>query len=114
MFTVKISKLKVRAKIGVFTAESTAPQPLLATLKFSYKVDKNRNENDINNLKSYSKIINFLKKYIESSRYKTLEKLIIESTKALKAQFKIKNITLKIEKPKTAIKYKCHSISVTK
>ena len=114
MFTVKISKLKVRAKIGVFPAESSKLQPLLVTLKFSYQVAKNINTNDINNLKSYSEIINFLKKYIESSRYKTLEKLIIESSQALKAQFKIKYITLKIEKPQTAKKYKCHSISVTK
>ena len=114
MFTVKINKLKVRAKIGVFAVERSITQPLLVTLKFSYKVDKNKNENDINNLKSYSEIINFLKKYIESSRYKTLEKLIIETSKVLKAQFKIKYVTLKIEKPKTAKKYKCHSISVTK
>ena len=114
MFTVKISKLKVRAKIGVFAAESSIPQSLLVTLKFSYKVDKNKNANDINNLKSYSEIINFLKKHIKSSRYKTLEKLIIETSQVLKAQFKIKNITLKIEKPKTAKKYKCHAISVTK
>ena len=114
MFTVKISKLKIRAKIGVFAVESATPQTLLITLKFSYKVDKNKNANDINNLKSYSEIINFLKKHIKSSRYKTLEKLIIETSQVLKAQFKIKKITLKIEKPKTAKKYKCHSISVTK
>ena len=114
MFEVKISKLKVRAKIGVFAVENTKPQLLFVTLKFSYKVNKNKNVNDINNLKSYSDIIKFLKKYIESSRYKTLEKLIIESSQALKVKFKIQNITLKIEKPKTATKYKCHSISVTK
>ena len=114
MFTVKISKLKVGAKIGVLAAESATPQPLLVTLKFSYKVNKSKDVNTINNLKSYSEIINFLKKHIKSSRYKTLEKLIIEISQALKAQFKIKNITLKIEKPKTAKKYKCHSISVTK
>ena len=114
MFTVKISKLKVRAKIGVFVEESSTPQPLLVTLKFSYKINKNKNVNNINNLKSYSEVIRFIKKYIESSRYKTLEKLIIESSQALKVKFKIQNITLKIEKPKTATKYKCHSISVTK
>ena len=62
------------------------------TLKFSYRVNKNINVNDINNLKSYSEIINFLKKYIESSKYKTLEKLIIESSQALKNKFKVKNI----------------------
>ena len=114
MFTVKISKLKVHAKIGVLAVESSTPQPLLVTLKFSYKINKNKNVNNINNLKSYSEIISFIKKYIESSRYKTLEKLLLETSQALKVKFKIQNITLKIEKPKTAIKYKCHSISVTK
>jgi FolB domain-containing protein len=77
MFTVKISKLKVRAKIGVFVVERSTAQPLLVTLKFSYRINNNKDVNNINNLKSYSEIINFLKKYIESSRYKTLEKLII-------------------------------------
>ena len=114
MFTVKISKLKIRAKIGVIALERAKYQSLLVTLKFSYKVDKNKNADDINNLKSYSIIINFLKKYIESSRFKTLEKLIIESSQVLKTQYKINNITLKVEKPKIAKKYKCHSISVTK
>ena len=114
MFTVKISKLKIYARIGVLASENTKKQLLFVTIKFSYKVSKNKDVNNINNLKSYSEIINLLKKYIESSRYKTLEKLIIESSQALKVQFKIKNITLKIEKPKTAKKYKCHSISVTK
>ena len=114
MFTVKISKLKIHARIGVYATENTKPQPLLVTLKFSYKVNKNKNVDHIDNLKSYSEVKHFIKKYIESSRYKTLEKLLIESSQALKVKFKIQNITLKIEKPKTAKKYKCNSISVTK
>ena len=65
-------------------------------------------------LKSYSKVKNFIKEYIKSSRYKTLEKLIIESSKALKKKFKIQNISLEIEKPKIAKKYGCLSVSVTK
>ena len=43
MFIVKISKLKVRSKIGVFVPENTRLQLLLVTLKFSYKVNKNKN-----------------------------------------------------------------------
>ena len=81
MFTVKISKLKVHARIGVFDVENRKPQPLLVTLKFSYKVNKDKNLDHIDNLKSYSEVKHFIKKYIESSRYKTLEKLIIESSK---------------------------------
>ena len=114
MFTVKISKLKVRAKIGVFATERTKPQLLLVTLKFSYKVNSNKNVDNIANLKSYSEIKHFLKEYIKYSKYKTLEKLIIECSKVLKKKFKIKNISLEIEKPETAKKYGCQSVSVTK
>ena len=114
MFTIKISKLKIHARIGVFATESITPQLLLVTLRFSYKVNKNKNVNNINNLKSYSEVKHFLKKHIESSRYKTLEKLIIECSKSLKKKFRIQNIALEIEKPETAKKYGCHSVSVSK
>ena len=114
MFTVKISKLKIHARIGVYATENTKPQPLLVTLKFSYKVNKNKNVDHIDNLKSYSEVKHFIKKYIESSRYKTLEKLIIESSKELKKKLKIHNISLEVEKPETAKKYGCLSVSVTK
>ena len=114
MFAVKISKLKVYARIGVYAVESRKPQLLLVTLKFSYKVNKNKNVNRIDNLQSYSEVKHFIKKYIESSRYKTLEKLIIESSKALKKKFRIQNISLEVEKPETAKKYGCLSVSVTK
>ena len=114
MFTVKISKLKVRTRIGVSANENTRSQLLLVTLQFSYKVNKNKNVDDINNLKSYSEVKQSLKKYIESSRYKTLEKLIFECSEVLKREFKIQNISLEIEKPETAKKYGCQSVSVTK
>ena len=110
----KISKLKIYARIGVYAAENRKPQLLLVTLKFSYKVNKNKNVDHIDNLKSYSEVKHFIKKYIESSRYKTLEKLIIESSKALKKKFRIQNISLEVEKPETAKKYGCLSVSVTK
>ena len=114
MFAVKISKLKVYAMIGIYAAENRKPQLLLVTLKFSYKVNKNKNVNHIDNLISYSEVKHFIKKYIETSRYKTLEKLIIESSKVLKKKFRIQNISLEVEKPKTAKKYECLSVSVTK
>ena len=114
MFTVNISKLKVRAKIGVLALERTTSQPLLVTLKFSYRVNSNNNADNIANLKSYSEIKHFLKEYIKYSKYKTLEKLIIECSEVLKKKFKIKNISLEIEKPETAKKYGCQSVSVTK
>ena len=114
MFTVKISKLKVHARIGVFASENIKPQLLLVTLIFSYKVIKNKNVNHIGNLKSYSEIKHFIKTYIESSRYKTLEKLLDECINNLKKRYKIKGIVLTIDKKKVAEKYGCESISVSK
>ena len=98
MFIVKINKLKVRAKIGTSLVERKKLQTLIVTLKFSYFPKKGKDLNNINNLQSYADIKKFLKKFIESSKYKTLEKLIVESSQALRKQFKIKEVLIKVEK----------------
>ena len=113
MFTVRINKLKVRTKIGVSIQERRKKQLLLVSLKFSYKVNKNQNIDNINNLISYTDIKKFLKTYIESSRCRTLEKLIIESSQMLRKRFKIQNVSIEIEKSDVAKKYGCQSISVS-
>ena len=64
MFIIKINKLKIYANIGVSDQERKKKQPLLVSLKFSYRVSQNKNVNDIKNLKSYSDIIQSTKKYI--------------------------------------------------
>jgi len=114
MFTININKLKVYTKIGVSLKERKQNQLLFVSLRFSYKVGKKKDVNDINNLKSYSDIIKSLKKYIESSRYKTLEKLIIGCSNILRKKHKIKNILIEIEKPKISKQFKAQSISVSK
>ena len=114
MFTVRINKLKIRTKIGVSILERKKQQLLLISLKFSYKVNKNKNVDNINNLTSYTDIKKFLKTYIETSRCRTLEKLIIECSQRLRKQFKIHNVSIEIEKPEVAKKYECQSISVSK
>ena len=113
MFTVRINKLKVRTKIGVSIQERRKKQPLLVSLKFSYKVNKNQNIDNINNLISYTDIKKFLKTYIESSKCRTLEKLIIGCSQMLRKRFKIQNVSIEIEKSDVAKKYGCQSISVS-
>ena len=113
MFTVRINKLKVRTKIGVSIKERRKKQLLLVSLKFSYKVNKNQNIDNINNLISYTDIKKSLKTYIESSRCRTLEKLIIECSQMLRKRFKIQNVSIEIEKSDVAKKYGCQSISVS-
>ena len=114
MFTVRINKLKVRTKIGVSVQERKKQQLLLASIKFSYKVNSSKNVNYINNLTSYTDIKIFLKTYIETSQCRTLEKLIVECSQKLRKRFKIQNISIEIEKPEVAKKYECQSISVSK
>ena len=113
MFTVRINKLKVRTKIGVSIQERRKKQLLLVSLKFSYKVNKNQNIDNINNLISYTDIKKSLKTYIESSRCRTLEKLIIGCSQMLRKRFKIQNVSIEIEKSDVAKKYGCQSISVS-
>ena len=114
MFTVRINKLKVRTKIGVSIKERRKKQLLFVSINFSYKVNNKKNVDNINNIISYTNITRFLKTYIETSRYKTLEKLIIECSQKLRKQFKIQNVFIEIEKPEVAKKYGCQSISVSK
>ena len=114
MFIVNIKKLKIRAKIGTSLSERKNFQLLVVTLKFAYTSKKGKNLNEINNLQNYSEITKFLKRFIELSKYKTLEKLIFECSQAIQKKFKIKKVSLKIEKPEIAKKYGCQSISVSK
>ena len=113
MFTIRINKLKVRAKIGVSILERRKQQLLLVSIKFSYKVN-HKDVDNINNLISYTDIIKFLKNYIKSSRCKTLEKLIVDCSQKLRKRFKVQNVFLEIEKPEVIKKNGCQLISVSK
>jgi len=114
MFKVNINNLKIKTKIGVGKLERKTEQQLIVSLVFYYSVTKNSDLNDIKNLKDYSKIIKFLKKYIKNTRYKTLEKLITEIDKELKKKFKINKSNITINKQFIAKKYGCESLSVSK
>ena len=113
MFEVKIKNLKVKTKIGVTAQERKKAQLLFVSLKFNYNLHEKYNANNIKNLKDYSDIIKFLKRFIINSRYKTLEKLILECVKKLKKQYKLKKIFLTINKKTVAKKYGCDSLSVS-
>ena len=113
MFEVKIKNLKVKTKIGVTAQERKKAQLLFVSLKFNYILHEKYNANNIKNLKDYSAIIKFLKSFITNSKYKTLEKLILECKKKLKKEYKLNNIFLTIDKKNVAKKYGCDSLSVS-
>ena len=113
MIEVEIKNLSVSAFIGVSIKERKKKQLLKVSLHFKYFVSKNKELDDIKNLKDYSVITKFLKNYIEHTRFKTLEKLVSETVKTISKKFNLKNIKLTINKTTVEKNYGCDSLSVS-
>ena len=113
MFKVEIKNLSVNTFIGVSMKERKKKQLLKVSLNFKYSVSKNKELDNIKNLKDYSNITKFLKNYIEHNSCKTLEKLVSETVKTISKKFNLKNVKLTINKTIVAKKYGCDSLSVS-
>ncbi len=113
MFNVEIKNLKVFANIGITAEERKKKQLLKVTLNFSYNVSKGKDLEKMANLKDYSRITKSLKKFINESKYNTLEKLIIASSFMLEKKFKIKKVKILINKTAVAKRYGSDTISVS-
>jgi len=113
MFKVEIKNLKTKARIGIPDKERIKPQPLTATLSFKYSIAKNNQLDDIKYLKDYSDITKSLKAFIENSRYKSLERLVVECSKEMKKKFKLKEVYVSINKVAVAKRYGCESLRVS-
>ena len=113
MFKVEIKNIKTKAHIGMPDKERIKPQPLTVTLSFKYSIAKNDQLDDINYLKDYSSITKSLKMFIENSRYKSLERLVVECSKKMKKKFKLKEVYMSINKVAVAKRYGCESLRVS-
>ena len=114
MFQVEIKNLKMKAHIGITKTERRKKQPLLVTIRFQYAVTTINQLDNIKYLKDYSTITKFLKLFIETSCFKSLEKLVVECSHVMKKKFKLKNIFVSINKVNVAKRYGCESLSVSK
>lgn len=114
MFKVEIKNLKTKAHIGIPAEERLKAQPLVVTLSFKYSIVDKNNLDNIKYLKDYSLITKSLKKFIENSRYKSLERLITECSKEMKNNFQLKEVYLSINKVAVAKRYGCESLCVSK
>ena len=113
MFDVEIKNLKVFANIGITADERKKKQLLKVTINFSYNILRGKNLETMSNLKDYSSVAKSLKKFINESRYKTLEKLITSSSNMLEKKFKIKKVKVKINKTTVAKRYGSETVSVS-
>ena len=113
MFNVEIKNLKVFANLGITAEERKKKQLLKVTLNFSYNVPKIKDLEKMSNLKDYSSITKSLKKFINESKYNTLEKLIVASSSMLEKKFKIKQTKILINKTAVAKRYGADTVSVS-
>ena len=113
MFQIEIKNLKTKAHIGITEKEREKAQPLTVTLSFKYSVAKVNQLDDIKFLKDYSVITKSLKFFIETSRYKSLEKLVVECSKEMKKKFKLNKVYVSINKVAVAERYGCESLRVS-
>ena len=113
MFKVEIKNLKTKAHIGIPDNERLKAQPLTVTLSFKYSIAKKNQLDDINYLKDYSAISKSLKMFIENSRYKSLERLVVECSKEMKKKFQLKEVCVSVNKVAVAKRYGCESLRVS-
>ncbi len=113
MFNVEIKNLKVFANLGITAEERKKKQLLKVTLSFNYNVPKGKDLERMSNLKDYSKITKSLKKFINESKYNTLDKLIIASSLMLEKKFKIQKTKILINKTVVAKRYDADTVSVS-
>ena len=114
MFKIEIKNLKTKAYIGITDKERQKKQPLTVTLRFQYNLSEISQLDNIKYLKDYSVIIKSLKHFVETSRYKSLEKLVLECSNKMKIKFKLDKVYVSINKVAVAKKYGCESLSVSK
>ena len=113
MFKIEIKNLKTKARIGITEKERMKAQPLTVTLSFKYNVEKASQLDDIKYSKDYSAITKSLKSFIELSRYRSLEKLVVECSKEMKKKFKLKKVYVSINKVAVAKRYDSVSLRVS-
>ena len=113
MFKVEIKNLKTKAHIGILEKERKKAQSLTVTLRFEYSIDRKNQLDDIRYLKDYSVITKSLKIFIENSRYKSLERLVVECSNKMRKKFKLKKVYVSINKVAVAKRYGCESLRVS-
>ena len=114
MFEVEIKNLKTKARIGISAQERKKFQTLLITVRFKYSINNKKKLDSIEHLKDYSSIIKFIRLFIQSSKYKSLERLTSECASIIENKYGIKKVFVSINKVDVAKRYQCESINVSK
>lgn len=108
MDTIIIKNILAYGILGILPEERVNRQPILINLTLDIQKDflnKASISDNINDAVDYSKICDRIVKHIETAEDQLIEKLIIDLTRLIFAQFSpIEKVKIKVEKP-TALKF---------
>lgn len=94
-----IQELKIPCLIGIFDWERKKKQTVSVSLEFPADISKASKTDDIRNAVDYKKIAKRTIAFVSQSKFYLIEALIEELAQLLLKEFRLKEITLQIEKP---------------
>jgi len=94
MLTVNINNLEVECIIGILEEERKKPQKVIVDISFKYFYQKKEKK-----FIDYNEVINLVTKILVEKNFELIEDAILYIKKALKSNFYIKDLDLKITKP---------------
>jgi len=95
-----IQGLEVSCIIGTLPRERVKKQKVVIDLEFPASVRRTAAHDDLRNALNYKKIADRIMGYVSRSRFYLIETLVERLARALITEFKLKNILLRISKPR--------------
>ena len=96
MQKIKIDNIKIFGYHGVYDKEKEEGQDFYISIVYKYDYDSPND--DIKNVKDYTKIVDYLLSIFNDRTYSLLEKLIVSLTKQLMIKFEFNYLKLSIKK----------------
>ncbi len=94
-----IKELRIPCLIGIFDWERKKKQIVSIDLEFPSSILKSAKSDNIRDAADYKKIAKRTIDYVSSSKFYLIEALIENLAQVLLKEFKLKEITLQVEKP---------------
>ena len=109
---IKVSGIKVNARIGVSEEERSQPQELVIDAVFTNDISKAARSGDISETVDYTQVAEIVSAAASSGEYKLLETLAHKICRQMLAISKIKTVRLKIVKRPEALKGVAENVSL--
>jgi D-erythro-7,8-dihydroneopterin triphosphate epimerase len=99
MATVRIINLRLRTIIGIYDWERVEKQDVVINVSFDYDAARASKTDDVKYAVDYKTITKQIIKEVEASRFQLLEKLAARVLEIVFKQPKVKQATVRLDKP---------------